>query len=119
MALPSLSTSATINSSPGNYTIIVGPGTLSAANYTFVFNSGTLTVVALPPLNGIPLNGNQFVLTWPTIAGQTYQLQYKDDLTAVTWILLDGLYVGTGSPIMITNDLGASPQRFFRLLISP
>jgi hypothetical protein len=116
---PSLSTSAATNSPPGNYSIIVGPGTLSATNYTFIFNSGTLTVVALPQLNGVASNGNQFILNWATIAGQTYQLQYKDNLTAATWTLLGGFLAGTGSPIIITNDLGASPQRFFTLLISP
>jgi hypothetical protein len=76
-------------------------------------------VVALPQLNGVASNGNQFILNWATIAGQTYQLQYKDNLTAATWTLLGGFLAGTGSPIIITNDLGASPQRFFTLLISP
>jgi hypothetical protein len=114
-----LSTSATTNSPPGSYAITVGPGTLNAANYVFVFNGGTLTVAALPQLSGVALTGNQFIFNLPTIAGQTYQLQYKDNLTAATWTLLGGSMVGTGSSIIITNDLGASPQRFFRLVISP
>jgi len=29
---------------------------------------------------------NQFILAWPTVAGQTYQLEYKDNLSAATWI---------------------------------
>ncbi|MGA2281541.1 MAG: YDG domain-containing protein, partial [Verrucomicrobiota bacterium] len=116
---PSLSTSATTNSPPGVYPITVGPGTLSAANYTFIFKGGTLTVVALPQLSGVALNGDQFVFNWPTVTGQTYQLQYKDNLAAATWILLGSPVVGTGSPIIVTNGLGASPQRFFRVVISP
>jgi hypothetical protein len=40
----SLTTSATTSSAPGNYTIVVGLGTLSAANYTFAFQDGTLAV---------------------------------------------------------------------------
>jgi hypothetical protein len=116
---PSLSTSATTNSPPGSYAITVGPGTLNAANYAFIFNGGTLTVGALPQLSGVALNGNQFIVNLPTIAGQTYQLQYKDNLTAATWTLLGSPMAGTGSSIIITNVLGASPQRFFRLVISP
>jgi len=116
---PSLSTSATTSSPPGTYPITISHGALSAANYTFIFNGGTLTVVALPQLSGVTLKGNQFVFNWPTIAGQTYQLQYKDNLAAATWILLGGPVIGTGSSIISTNNLGASPQRYFRLGISP
>jgi hypothetical protein len=116
---PSLSTTATTNSPPGTYSITAGPGTLSAANYIFIFIGGTLTVVASPKLSGVALDGNQFVLNWPTVAGQTYQLQYKDNLTAATWSSLGAVVPGTGGSIIVTNDLGASPQRFFRLGISP
>jgi hypothetical protein len=116
---PSLSSSATNNSPPGTYLITVGQGTLSAANYTFVFNGGTLIVVGLPQLSGVALKGNQFVFNIPTITGQTYQIEYKDNLTAATWSLLGGPIVGTGNSLIITNSLSASPQRFFRLEISP
>ncbi len=117
--VPSLSTSATTNSPPGTYPITISAGTLSATNYTFVFNGGTLTVVGLPQLNGVALNENQFVFKWPTIVGQTYQIEYKDNLAAATWSLLGSTMVGTGNPIIITNSLETFPQRFFRLVISP
>jgi hypothetical protein len=42
---PSLTTSATTNSSPANYTIVATNGTLSSTNYTFAFTNGTLTVI--------------------------------------------------------------------------
>jgi hypothetical protein len=116
---PSLVTTATTNSPPGNYPITISHGTLSAANYTFIFNGGTLSVAALPMLSGVASNGNQLVFNWPTVAGQTYQLEYKDNLTAVTWILLGGPFIGTGNLIIATNNSGASSQRFFRLEIGP
>ena len=116
---PSLSTSATTSSPPGTYPITVGPGTLSATNYIFAFNGGTLSVVALPELSSVAINRNQIVFNWPTITGQTYQLQYKNNLTDATWSPLGVTNVGTGDPIITTNGLGASSQRFFRLEISP
>ena len=116
---PSLVTSATTNSPPGSYAIMVGAGTLSAANYNFSFADGTLTVVSAPQLNGFALNGNQIVFNWSTIAAQSYQLEYKDSLNATNWTLLGGVLPGTGSPIIVTNTLGAPSQRFFRLVISP
>ncbi|HWW23083.1 MAG TPA: Ig-like domain repeat protein [Edaphobacter sp.] len=44
---PSLTTTATATSPPGNYAIQAGQGTLSATNYTFTFVNGTLTVTQL------------------------------------------------------------------------
>ncbi len=116
---PSVSTTASASSPPGPYPITVGPGTLQAANYVFVCIDGTLTVVAAPQLNGITLNGNQFGFNWSTVSNETYQLQYKDDLAAATWTPLGSPMIGTGNFIIVTNNLGASPQRFFRLMISP
>ena len=115
---PSLSVSATTNSLPGTYTITIGPGTLFAVDYTFTFINGILTVVTVPQLNGLALNGGQFVFSWPTVTGQSYQLQYRDNLAVGTWTSLGGLVPGTGNPVIVTNIPSASPQRFFRVVVS-
>jgi hypothetical protein len=115
--VPNVSTTATTNSPPGTYPIVVSAGTLSATNYIFIFVNGTLTVVA-PQLNGVVLNGNQFIFSWPTITNQTYQLQYTTNLTTSAWTPLGSPMIGTGNPIIVTNLIGASPQSFFRLVIS-
>jgi hypothetical protein len=116
---PSLSTTATTNSPPGDYPIVVNMGTLNAANYVFTFILGTLTVVGAPQLSSGVANGNRLIFSWPSIAGQTYQLEYKVDLTATNWTLLDVPKPGTGNSIITTNNLDSSPQRFFRLVINP
>jgi hypothetical protein len=50
---PTLTTSATANSPPGNYAIDVNVSPLSAANYTFQAVNGTLTVLPAPVSAGI------------------------------------------------------------------
>jgi hypothetical protein len=64
------------------------------------------------------MSGNQLALSWPTVASETYQLEYKDNLATSTWTPIPGSMPGTGNPIIVTNNLGASPQRFFRLIIN-
>ena len=49
---PDVSTTADINSSAGDYPIVVTQGTLNAENYTFVFVNGTITIKQLPPSGG-------------------------------------------------------------------
>jgi hypothetical protein len=71
--------------------------------------------IPLPvPLN-IQTSGTNLFLNWPAIAGQTYQLEYKDDLTAPAWTPLGDPVTGTGGTLTLTNDFGVSAQRFFRL----
>jgi hypothetical protein len=58
----SLTTTATLSSTVGPYTITAALGTLSAANYTFAFVNGTLTVNKATPT----------VSAWPTASAITY-----------------------------------------------
>jgi hypothetical protein len=116
--IPTVATTATNNSPPGTYPITVSNGTLSASNYVFSFTGGTLTVVDVPQINAVALNGNQFVLSYPTLTNQNYQLQFTTNLAPATWIPLNVPVAGTGGSIILSNSLPVSPQGFFRLLIS-
>jgi hypothetical protein len=57
------------------------------------------------------------VLTWTSVAGQAYQLEYKDDLSALIWTALGSPLIGTGATLSITNDFTQSSQRFYRLRV--
>ena len=74
-----------------------------------------------PPSTPIPLNiqisGTSLLLAWPTIEGQTYQLEYKTDLTDPTWTPLGNPMTGTGGTLTTTNNLGSASQLFFRLQV--
>jgi hypothetical protein len=66
------------------------------------------------PLN-LQTSGNNLLMNWPAVAGQSYQLEYKDELTAPAWTALGSPVTGTGGALTLTNSFGTSPQRFFRL----
>ena len=72
--------------------------------------------VAPPPVPlNIQISGTNLLLNWATVAGQAYQIEYKDDLMAPTWTPLDSPVMGTGGSLTITNNFDDSPQLFFRL----
>jgi hypothetical protein len=71
--------------------------------------------VPLPVPMVIQASGTNLCLAWPGVAGQSYQLEYKDDLSMPTWTPLGGPVTGTGGTLSITNNFDASPQRYFRL----
>jgi hypothetical protein len=90
------------------------------------FNAGsdastTLTVVATPQLGGISVSpdGTQFIFSYPTVLGQSYQLQYSTNLSSGVWLPMGSAVAGTGAPVSVTNGIGSSMQMFFRLSITP
>lgn len=66
------------------------------------------------PLN-IQTSGSNLTLSWTGIAGQIYQLEYKDDLTAPTWNPLGSPVTGNGGQLTLTTGFGPAGHRFFRL----
>jgi hypothetical protein len=112
-----LSTAADANSPAGTTYPIMASGA-AAANYTFSYVEGTLTVVARPDLAGISVSGNQFTLTWPTIVGQNYQVEYKDSLGDPAWTPLGAPVAGTGNPLTVNDDNNNATNRFYRLKIT-
>jgi hypothetical protein len=74
---------------------------------------------SIPQLSGaIQPSGTNFVLSWQGAIGQSYELQYKANLTDSSWIPITGMLAGAGTPMSYTNTNSAS-QGFYRLAILP
>jgi hypothetical protein len=71
--------------------------------------------VPVPVPVNLQVGGTNLIFNWTGIVGQTYQLEYKDDLTSPTWTPLGSPVTGNGGTLTTTNNFGASSQRFFRL----
>ena len=113
-----LSTPATSASAPGSYSITAGGAV--AANYAISYANGTLTVVSAPQLSSacFNLSGNQqFVMSWPTISNQIYQVEYTTSLATPDWMPSGSPVAGTGSTVTVTNNMGSISQCFFRLAV--
>ncbi len=77
-----------------------------------------ITIVFPPPqMQSLTQFGTNLTFTWFGVPGQTYQLEYKDNLDDPAWAPDGGPIAGTGSLIVITNSPSESTQRFFRLRI--
>jgi hypothetical protein len=109
-----LSTVAAPDSPAGIYQITASGAT--AVNYTITFAIGTLTVVSPPALSSESVEGNQVVFSFPSLLGQTYQLESSTSLAEAIWVPVGNLISGTGSQINVTNDI-VDPQMYFRLQI--
>ncbi|HVU27987.1 MAG TPA: lamin tail domain-containing protein [Verrucomicrobiae bacterium] len=68
-----------------------------------------------PPSLSVQISGANFLLNWQATEGQSYQLEFKDNLMDPDWTPLNYPVMGTNGTLTITNDLGNAQQRFFRL----
>ena len=59
--------------------------------------------------------GGQFTFSFDAIAGRTYRVLYKDDLSAPAWTQLDHDFVAA-DPIASITDTLSNPQRFYTVL---
>jgi len=118
VSLASPGTAAT--AAVGPYTITPSApagGTFSLANYIPAFVNGTLTV-STPPALTVTAQGSQYVVAFPTLPGQSYQVETSTNLTAGIWSALGMPVAGTGGTASVTNGITGA-QAFFQLLITP
>jgi hypothetical protein len=83
------------------------------------FSASNQPLSAPPPSLAAKVAGDNLILSWPSILGQTCQLESTDDLAAGQWTPLGDAFPGTGAPVVRTNSLNGFTRRFFRLRILP
>ncbi len=82
-----------------------GPNTLAGGN-------------TAPQLTGISVTADGMVaLTMQTIVGKTYRLEYKHSLNNPGWIPIAPDRLALSDSLTLHDDIGASTQRFYRLVI--
>jgi hypothetical protein len=76
--------------------------------------SSVLRITAIDRSTGNPR------VSFPSVNGKTYRLEYRDDLTSGSWSpLVDGIF-GTGATLQISDPSGTGlSKRFYRLSLEP
>jgi hypothetical protein len=79
-------------------------------------DSETITVRVLrgPPITRTVRQGSHLELTWATIPGRRYAIDYKDDLSAPQWTPLQ-TNLASGPALSFTNSTITPPRRFFQI----
>jgi uncharacterized repeat protein (TIGR03803 family) len=99
-----------------------GTTTYGANGYGTVFQ---FSVPLNPPANqisAIQMGGSNVVLILPSVAGETYQLQFSSSMDPTNWINVTGGAISNciGGPLSLTNFGGAlQPQGVYRFDITP
>jgi len=70
-------------------------------------------IISVTTSNGVA------TVTWTSVAGNYYRLQYRDSLTAATWNNVLPDVQSAGQTTSTTNVLGNATQRFYRVMLVP
>jgi hypothetical protein len=86
-------------------------------NYVIGYVNGTLTVNPSAPyaITSITVTNGIATITWQSITGRLYRLEYKDELMLPTWTEVPVDIVGAGATTSTTNATGSATNRFYRV----
>jgi hypothetical protein len=74
-----------------------------------------LRVLVPPSFTDISLSSSNVALSFPSISALSYELEYKDSLTAPQWIALPPALTGDGSVLSLIDTNAPATNRFYRL----
>jgi hypothetical protein len=89
---------------------------ISRANFSIVGSGIAFVQPPSPAIQSLRVTNGVAALTWTTVPGGTYRLQYKDSLENPVWHDLAD-FPATTSTISVTDSIAAAPQRFYRVLL--
>jgi hypothetical protein len=70
-----------------------------------------------PIIQSITLTNGVTALTWSTVAGHTYRLQYKTNLASTIWNNVTPDIIANNSTASTTDVVGVTTQRFYRVFV--
>jgi hypothetical protein len=76
----------------------------------------TLNIISPPIISSIVWSGGVVTITWQSIAGETYLLQYKEDYNEMDWHDLGPEMMATSDSTSQTDELGTT-TRFYRVIL--
>ena len=83
-----------------------------------LFGLDDVTLISIPPPNPriSKASPNAVSLTWNSLTGLVYQVQYSTNLLSTNWFNL-ATNTATSPTLSMTNTIGPSPWRFYRVLL--
>jgi hypothetical protein len=85
----------------------------------FALDDVSVVPIPLPSLQSIRESSGTVNLTWTTMAGLAYQIQYQTNLASANWLNLGGPTNATSGTMSAADVIGPGSARFYRLALVP
>lgn len=108
------------NLSPGETYYFVVVTVDSNGNESAPSNEVSYAVPDAPPaFDSVGFQNGQLLLSWNTVPGRTYQIEFKRHLNQSTWQPLSELLTASGPSTTFADNLGSDLTRFYRIKVVP
>ena len=77
--------------------------------------TGAMPPVPAPQITAIVPGGGEVVVTWSSVSGHFYRLQYNDDLSTTNWTDALPEVTAAGAASSATNSVAGVDKRFYRV----
>jgi hypothetical protein len=71
-----------------------------------------------PKITGFGVTNGNAIVTWQTVVGGHYQVQYKGDLSQSNWNDAGNSVTAGGSSLSSTNGVNGVGQRYYRVIVN-
>ena len=89
-------------------------------NYAFFgLDDVSVVPIPLPSVQSILKANGSVNITWRTMTGLAYQIQYKTNLASTNWSNLGGLTTATGGTMSASDSISPGSGRFYRIALVP
>lgn len=72
-----------------------------------------------PAFRTVSLTNRVIFMSWTTVAGPSYQVQYTTDLASTNWLNLGDAVAGTTNTMSTSDTTGYDANRFYRVVLLP
>ena len=80
---------------------------------------GTAAPPPAPDFQAPALIDGSLQLSWSSVSGVAYQVQYSTDLAQTNWINLGSIITATTNSTTTNDVIGSNSLRFYRVVVSP
>jgi hypothetical protein len=87
---------------------------LSATNTFTVFVNSSMPA---PQILSINVSSGLARISWSTVDGHSYRLQYKDGMSETNWLDVMPDVIASGTNASMTNAVGGAPERLYRIFV--
>ena len=86
----------------------------------FLAATDPLSNLSVFRITDISRSAGSVTITWDSVEGRVYRVQYTDSLSEATWMDLGGDITAPGNPTStIDNTIDGISQRFYRVILAP
>src|SRR5207249_6270375 len=103
-----------IQGTDGNLYGTTSGGGSSSLGYGTVFK---ISLPISPVIQSLTQTSSVVRITWSSVAGQNYKIQFKPSLLGTNWIDSDSPNGATTGIMSSSDDIGTNFQRFYRVVL--